>query len=244
MSSSTENQRAQQGPGHEAGWRRALAVKRAIDLLGAACGLVALAPLLGATALVALLAQGRPVVFLQQRPGLRGIPFTLVKFRTMRPVLPGEVWYLSDEQRVTRFGRFLRATSLDELPELWNVLRGDMSLVGPRPLLAEYLDQYTPEERRRHDMRPGITGWAVVNGRHTAKFKERLRLDVWYVDHWSLWLDARILARTVLQVLRRTDVSTTQDIARIGFPLPMPQAGRTGESGSREAAPEEVGPRA
>jgi lipopolysaccharide/colanic/teichoic acid biosynthesis glycosyltransferase len=137
----------------------------------------------------------------------------------MRAPRRGEVWYLTDEQRMTRLGRFLRATSLDELPELWNVLRGDMSLVGPRPLLVEYLDAYTPEERRRHDVRPGVTGWAVVNGRNVLQFKDRLELDVWYVDHWSLALDIRILAMTAGQVIRRTSVSTTEDLA-LGFPLP------------------------
>jgi lipopolysaccharide/colanic/teichoic acid biosynthesis glycosyltransferase len=140
----------------------------------------------------------------------------------MRPLRPGDDRYRTDDRRVTRFGRFLRVTSLDELPELWNVLRGDMSLVGPRPLLVEYLDQYTPEERRRHDLPPGVTGWAVVNGRHDLKFRDRLKLDVWYVDHWSLWLDLRILAWTVVQVILRSHVSATEHAA--DFPLP-PAAG-------------------
>jgi lipopolysaccharide/colanic/teichoic acid biosynthesis glycosyltransferase len=142
----------------------------------------------------------------------------MVKFRTMRPLQPGELPYETDAQRVTALGRFLRLTSLDELPELLNVLRGDMSLVGPRPLLIEYLEKYTPEERRRHDVLPGVTGWAAVNGRHTLKFAERLKLDVWYVDHWSLWLDLKILALTLYQVLRRESVSTVQGIEEIGFP--------------------------
>jgi lipopolysaccharide/colanic/teichoic acid biosynthesis glycosyltransferase len=137
----------------------------------------------------------------------------------MRHPRPGEPRYLTDEKRTTRLGRFLRATSLDELPELWNVLRGDMSLVGPRPLLVEYLDAYSPEERRRHEMKPGVTGWAAVNGRHSLRFRDRLELDVWYVDHWSLGLDARIIARTIPQVLGRTDVSVTQDDTEIGFPI-------------------------
>ena len=131
----------------------------------------------------------------------------------MRAPRPGEVWYDSDAERVTRVGRILRSTSIDELPELWNVLRGEMSLVGPRPLLVGYLDHYTPQERRRHDMRPGLTGWAAVNGRHTARFEDRLQLDVWYVDHWSLALDIRILWRTVGQVLRREGVEVAQDLA-------------------------------
>ncbi|WP_308197048.1 sugar transferase [Anaeromyxobacter sp. SG64] len=198
----------------------ALKVKRALDVCGAGVGLVLASPVLAVAGAAILVTQGRPILFRQTRPGLGGAPFTIYKLRTMRPPRADEVWYQTDAQRVTRLGRFLRATSLDELPELWNVLRGEMSLVGPRPLLVEYLDQYTPDERRRHDVRPGVTGWAAVNGRHALKFKERLALDVWYVDHWSLRLDLRILALTVYQVLRRSDVHETQDIAEIGFPLP------------------------
>jgi sugar transferase EpsL len=200
--------------------RQALVVKRGIDVASASIGLVVLSPLLAGTAVTILVTQGRPVFFRHVRPGLDERPFTMVKFRTMRAPLTGEVWYKTDEQRVTRLGRFLRSSSIDELPELWNVLRGDMSLVGPRPLLTEYLDQYTPEQRRRHDIRPGFTGWAVVNGRHALKFEERLVLDVWYVDHWSLALDLRILGMTIMQVLRRSDVDSTQDLNAVGFPLP------------------------
>ena len=199
--------------------RLALGTKRAIDVLGAAFGLCLLMPLLGAIAVALLSVQGRPVLFRQLRPGRGGRPFRIVKFRTMRPPRDGEIGYLTDDERVTRIGRFLRERSLDELPELWNVLRGEMSLVGPRPLLMEYLDQYTPEQRRRHDVAPGITGWAAVNGRHAIRFEERMALDVWYVDHWSLWLDVRILARTVVHVIRRTDVSAVEDVD-LGFPLP------------------------
>jgi lipopolysaccharide/colanic/teichoic acid biosynthesis glycosyltransferase len=198
--------------------RRHLAVKRAIDLLGATVALVVLSPVLAATAVALLVTQGRPIFFRQQRPGLGGRPFTIVKFRTMRSPRPGEVWYATDPQRVTRIGRILRSTSLDELPELWNVLRGEMSLVGPRPLLVEFLANYTPEEARRHEMRPGVTGWAVVNGRQGASFEERFRLDVWYVDHWSLGLDARIIGRTISQVLRRTDASAAQGMDDIELP--------------------------
>jgi lipopolysaccharide/colanic/teichoic acid biosynthesis glycosyltransferase len=198
--------------------RAALGAKRGLDIVGAATGLVLLSPILAWTAVAALATQGRPVFFRHQRPGLHGRPFTMVKFRTMRTPRRGEVWYDSDAQRVTRVGSILRSTSIDELPELWNVLRGDMSLVGPRPLLVEYLDRYTSEERRRHEMKPGITGWAAVNGRHAVPFEDRLALDVWYVDHWSLWLDLRILFTTVGQVLRRADVATTQDLAEIEFP--------------------------
>ena len=193
-------------------------VKRCIDAFGAAVGLLVLSPLLLLIAVLLLVAQGPPVFFRHVRPGLHGKLFTLIKFRTMRPLRPGELPYETDGSRVTRLGRFLRLNSLDELPELINVLRGEMSLVGPRPLLIEYLDKYTPEEQRRHDVLPGVTGWAAVNGRHTLKFAERLKLDVWYVDHWSLRLDLRILALTLYQVLRRESVSAVQGIEEIGFP--------------------------
>jgi sugar transferase EpsL len=202
------------------GERRARALKRAIDVTGAAIGLALLSPVLAAVAVGIRATLGSPVLFRQVRPGLHGRGFTILKFRTMRPPRDGEVWYLTNEQRLTRLGRFLRETSLDELPELWNVLRGDMSLVGPRPLLMHYLETYTPDERRRQDVLPGITGWAAVNGRHSLLFKERLALDVWYVDHWSLGLDLRILVRTLAQVVRRSGVSTTEDVVAIGFPLP------------------------
>jgi sugar transferase EpsL len=196
-----------------------LAVKRLIDVAGAATGLLLLSPVLLWVAVAVALGSGRPILFRQRRPGLRGELFTIYKFRTMRPPRAGEVYYLTDDRRLTRLGRVLRATSLDELPELWNVLTGEMSLVGPRPLLEEYLDQYAPAEQRRHEMRPGITGWAVVNGRNTLMFRDRLALDVWYVEHWSLRLDAQILFATVAQVLRRTDVAVTEDLS-LGFPLP------------------------
>ncbi len=147
------------------------------------------------------------IIFRQTRIGLHGRPFTLYKFKTMRDPLPGEDPLATDAERLTRLGRILRATSLDELPTLWNVLKGDMRLVGPRPLLPEYLPRYTPEQRRRHDVKPGITGWAQVNGRNAISWEEKFRLDVWYVDNRSLWLDLRILARTVLQVLARRGVS-------------------------------------
>jgi lipopolysaccharide/colanic/teichoic acid biosynthesis glycosyltransferase len=196
----------------------ALRAKRVVDAVASLCALVLLSPVLALTALAVLASDGRPVLFRQVRPGHRGRPFTMLKFRTMRALRPEDDAYRTDERRVTRVGRFLRVTSLDELPELWNVVRGDMSLVGPRPLLMEYLDEYTPEERRRHDVRPGMTGWAVVNGRHSLKFRDRLKLDVWYVDHWSLRLDLRILTRTVVQVILRSHVSVTEQAA--DFPLP------------------------
>ena len=218
----------------------ALALKRAIDLVGAATAIVVLSPILAWAALGVAVTLGRPILFRQERPGLHGKPFEIVKFRTMRPPRPGEVWYMTDDDRITRQGRFLRSTSVDELPELWNVLRGEMSLVGPRPLLTEYLATYSQDERRRHDMRPGITGWAAVNGRHALKFDERLRLDTWYVDHWNLRLDLTIIRMTVGQVLRRTDVDAVQDLDEIGFRLPgaaVMSAGVAGDGDSTSAGP-------
>src|SRR5438552_18691074 len=196
----------------------ALLLKRCIDLVAAGLGLLLLSPLLLLIALALFLSQGPPSFLRHMRTGLHGKPFTLFKFQTMRPLRPGELPYQTDGDRVSPLGRFLRLTSLDELPELINVLRGEMSLVGPRPLLIEYLDKYTPEEQRRHDVLPGVTGWAAVNGRHTLKFAERLKLDVWYVDHWSLRLDLKILVLTLYQVLRRESVSAVQGIEEIGFP--------------------------
>lgn len=202
------------------GTRIRRAAKRVLDIVLSAVGLVVVAPLMAVVALAVWSVQGTPVLFRHERPGLHGRPFTMLKFRTMRPARPGEVWYQTDEQRVTALGRFLRATSLDELPELVNVLRGEMSLVGPRPLLTEYLGYYSSVQACRHDVRPGVTGWAVVNGRHALRFDDRLALDVWYVEHWSLRLDLRILIMTLGQLVRRDHVAVTQNLAEIGFPLP------------------------
>ena len=180
-----------------------MVLKRCFDWLGATVliGLLCL-PMLIVAGLVLLLL-GRPIFFRQERPGRDGRPFVLWKFRTMTtlPAQDGNSAPAQDGDRLTRCGRFLRATSLDELPELFNVLRGDMSLVGPRPLLMEYLELYTPQQARRHEIRPGITGWAQVHGRNATTWKRRLELDVWYVDHLSFWRDLQILARTVLQVI-------------------------------------------
>jgi lipopolysaccharide/colanic/teichoic acid biosynthesis glycosyltransferase len=184
-------------------------------LAGAGFGLAVTAPVLLGAAAAIRLTMGAPVLFTQRRPGYAGRPFTISKFRTMRTPREGEVWFRSDAERLTALGRFLRRSSIDELPELWNVLRGEMSLVGPRPLLMEYLAKYTAEEGRRHDMPPGITGWAQVNGRQNIPFSERLRLDVWYVDHWSLALDLKILWRTVLGVFRGADVVVGQDVDEV-----------------------------
>lgn len=226
-----------------AGSRRwAAGLKRVIDIAVALAMLILTLPLAAVVVLLIWWTQGRPIFFRHQRPGLHGRPFTLTKFRTMRPVRDGEVWYATDAQRVTRLGRFLRATSIDELPELLNVLRGQMSLVGPRPLLTEYLEHYSTEQARRHDVRPGITGWAAVRGRHTLSFDDRLALDVWYVDNWGLRLDARIAWLTVFQLLRRCDVAVTQDVAEIGFPLPgVSRGGAVGspDTSCRSAAPAE-----
>lgn len=182
-------------------------VKRALDIAGAVVGLVLLAPLLAATALIVRLGLGSPVLFRQLRPGLHRKPFTLYKLRTMLDLRDQAGKPLPSAQRLTPLGKFLRSTSVDELPELFNVLRGDMSLVGPRPLLMRYLDRYTSEEARRHDVKPGITGWAQVHGRNTLTWEERFALDCWYVDHRSLRLDLRILGLTLLQVLRRQGIS-------------------------------------
>ncbi|MBV8250233.1 MAG: sugar transferase [Comamonas sp.] len=182
-------------------------MKRLFDFAIALLGLIVLA-----LPLLILLVQirrklGSPVFFRQVRPGLNGKPFEMVKFRTMTDERGPDGKLLPDAVRLTPFGRFLRSTSLDELPELWNVLKGDMSLVGPRPLLVEYLPLYTPEQARRHEARPGVTGWAQVNGRNAISWEEKFELDVWYVDHQSLWLDIKILWLTVKKVLVRDGIS-------------------------------------
>jgi len=182
-------------------------LKRVFDVVVSATALVVLAPVMGLIALAVWRTMGRPVLFRQARPGLHGKPFVMYKFRTMRDLRDAEGNLLPDEARLTPFGRWLRATSLDELPELVNVLRGEMSLVGPRPLLMEYLERYTPEQARRHEVKPGITGWAQIHGRNNLSWDERFKLDVWYVDNWSLWLDVKILWRTLWMVLRREGIS-------------------------------------
>lgn len=181
--------------------------KRLLDIAGAAVGLVLLSPVILCCAIVIARSMGRPVLFRQERPGLGGRPFGMVKFRTMSDARGSDGQLLPDGERLTRMGRFLRSTSLDELPELWNVLVGDMSLVGPRPLLMSYLDRYTPEQARRHDVKPGVTGWAQVNGRNAISWNEKFALDTWYVDNRSIWLDLRILYATVAQVLRRKNIN-------------------------------------
>jgi lipopolysaccharide/colanic/teichoic acid biosynthesis glycosyltransferase len=182
-------------------------VKRILDLTGAGVGLVVLSPLLAAVALLVRLRLGRPVLFVQDRPGLDGRSFRIYKFRTMSDASDPSGRRLPDAERLTPLGRWLRSWSLDELPELWNVLRGDMSLVGPRPLLPQYLDRYRPDQSRRHAVKPGITGWAQVNGRNVLDWDERLALDTWYADHWTLRLDLQILARTLPGVFSRSGIT-------------------------------------
>jgi lipopolysaccharide/colanic/teichoic acid biosynthesis glycosyltransferase len=181
--------------------------KRVFDLLLTIPGLLLISPLLGILTLVIRWRLGAPVLFEQIRPGLRGTGFKLYKFRTMNDARSADGRLLPDEARLTSLGRFLRSFSLDELPELLNVLRGEMSLVGPRPLLMAYLERYTPEQARRHEVLPGMTGWAQINGRNAITWEQRFALDVWYVDHWSLILDVRILGMTFLKAARREGIS-------------------------------------
>lgn len=184
-------------------------MKRLFDLAVALVLLLLLAPLLAIVAWRVRRSMGPPVIFRQMRPGLRGRPFEMIKFRTMRHAVDPEGKPLADSERLTPFGRWLRATSLDELPELWNVVQGDMSLVGPRPLLMEYLALYSAEETRRHEVRPGVTGWAQVNGRNAIGWTQKFKLDVWYVDNKSFWLDMKILMMTVRKVLLSEGISST-----------------------------------
>lgn len=191
-------------------------MKRMFDVAVSAILLAVLSPVIAVIAGLVRWKMGRPALFRQSRPGLGGQPFVMLKFRSMRPASMEEE-AAGDEARVTRLGRFLRASSLDELPELWNVLRGDMSLVGPRPLLMEYLPLYTTEQARRHDVRPGLTGWAQVNGRNAIRWEEKFALDVWYVENRSMWLDLKILAMTVVAVLRRHGIDDHNGIGQAAF---------------------------
>jgi lipopolysaccharide/colanic/teichoic acid biosynthesis glycosyltransferase len=187
--------------------RAALLVKEVAERVLAAEGLLAAAPVIALAAALVRLESPGPAFFAQERPGLHGRPFTIYKLRTMRQASGPDGQPLPDAERLTRLGALLRRASVDELPQLWNVVRGELSLVGPRPLLLRYLDRYTPEQARRHEVKPGITGWAQVNGRNALSWEEKFALDVWYVDHWSLWLDAKILARTVAKVFAGAGVS-------------------------------------
>jgi sugar transferase EpsL len=191
--------------------------KRILDLALVVPGLLVFAPLMAAAAAFTRLILGSPVLFRQQRPGRNGEPFTIFKFRTMVEKRDERGGVLPDELRITRFGKLLRVTSLDELPELINVLKGDMSLVGPRPLLTQYLERYTPGQARRHELRPGITGWAQVRGRNLLSWEESLELDVWYVDHCSFRLDLKILVMTLWTVLKREGVTAKGHVSRHEF---------------------------
>jgi lipopolysaccharide/colanic/teichoic acid biosynthesis glycosyltransferase len=181
--------------------------KRLVDLIGAGLASIVLAPLVLVIAIMVRLSIGAPVFFRQQRAGLRGESFTIVKFRTMTNSCEAHGRLLPDALRLTRWGRFLRSTSLDELPELINVLKGEMSLVGPRPLFSKYLGRYTLEQMRRHEVKPGITGWAQVNGRNALTWEQKFGLDVWYVDHQSLWIDLKVIVLTILRTIKREGIS-------------------------------------
>jgi sugar transferase EpsL len=184
-------------------------LKRAFDIVFSACWLIGFAPLLLVVAILVRLRLGSPVLFVQERPGLRARPFRMVKFRTMNDARGPDGELLPDEQRLTSFGRFLRATSLDEFPEMWNVLIGDMSVVGPRPLLMRYVPRYDAFQARRMEVKPGVTGWAQINGRNTLTWEEKFALDVWYVDNRSFWLDMKIVVMTFFRVFARSGINAT-----------------------------------
>lgn len=192
-------------------------MKRLVDVAAASCALVLLSPVLLGVAYLVRKNLGSPLLFRQVRPGMHGAPFEMIKFRTMLNALDSQGNVLPDEVRLTSFGRFLRSTSLDELPELWNVLKGDMSLVGPRPLLMEYLPLYSPEQMRRHEVRPGVTGWAQINGRNAISWEEKFKLDVWYVDNQSLWLDIKIIFLTIKKVVVRDGISAEGEATMTRF---------------------------
>lgn len=185
-------------------------LKRAIDIVGALFGMFILSPVFLLVTLAVWIRMGRPIFFRQTRPGLAERPFRMIKFRTMANTRDEAGALLPDGQRMTKVGSFLRSSSLDELPELWNVLIGDMSLVGPRPLLTAYLGRYSSEQARRHDVKPGITGWAQINGRNAISWDEKFLLDIWYVDHRSTWMDLRILCKTVAQVVKRDGINNAE----------------------------------
>ncbi|MFL1524433.1 sugar transferase [Pseudomonas sp. O230] len=191
--------------------------KRFIDISASMCALVLLAPVMAIVAWNIRKKLGSPVLFRQVRPGRDGKPFEMVKFRTMRDAVDADGNPLADSERMTPFGSFLRASSLDELPELWNVLKGDMSLVGPRPLLMEYLPLYSQEQNRRHEARPGVTGWAQVNGRNALGWDEKFELDVWYVDNQSFWLDLKIIFMTIKKVVVKEGISADGEVTMSKF---------------------------
>lgn len=192
-------------------------IKRVVDIVCSAPALILLSPVLLILALLVRIKLGAPVLFRQDRPGRMGEPFRMIKFRTMTDLQDVDGQLRSDADRLTPFGRWLRATSLDELPELWNVLRGDMSLIGPRPLLMQYLPLYSEEQWRRHHVRPGVTGWAQVNGRNALSWDEKFALDVWYVDHHNLWVDFKILLLTIKSVAGREGISAAGEATMPAF---------------------------
>ena len=192
-------------------------LKRAFDIAASTSALVVLSPVLAITAYKVKKELGSPVLFRQTRPGLHGRPFEMIKFRTMKDATDKEGNALPDSERLTEFGKKLRASSLDELPELWNVLKGDMSLVGPRPLLMEYLPLYNAEQAKRHNVRPGVTGYAQVNGRNSLSWEDKFKLDTWYVEHQSLWLDMKILLKTVKKVIIKDGISAEGEATMTKF---------------------------
>ncbi len=194
-----------------------LCIKRCLDLILSLTGLLIFMPIMFFIKLLIFMTMGYPAIFCQVRPGKEGKPFYLYKFRTMLELKDDKGNYLPDEKRLTTFGRFLRRYSLDELPELWNVIKGDMSLVGPRPLLMEYIRYYTPEQARRHEVKPGITGWAQINGRNAISWEDKFKLDVWYVENWSLGLDLEIIFLTILKVLKGEGISATGHVTMPKF---------------------------
>ncbi|HCG99646.1 MAG TPA: UDP-galactose phosphate transferase [Actinobacteria bacterium] len=198
-------------------YMRYMRLKQIIDYGAALIGLLLLSPVLIGIAVIIRIIMGKPVLFRQTRPGRDGKPFTMLKFRSMKDIRDDHGALLPDSERLTKFGDFLRSTSLDELPELINVIKGDMSLVGPRPLLMEYLDRYSSEQVRRHEVRPGITGWAQVNGRNTLSWTKRFEHDVWYVDNWSMWLDIKIIWLTIVKVLAREGISAQDHVTMPPF---------------------------
>lgn len=217
-------------------------MKRLMDIIGALVGLIFLGPVLIALVFLIRRDMGAPVFFRQTRPGKDGKPFQMIKFRSMRDALDADGNPLPDAERLTRLGRKLRASSLDELPELWNVLKGDMSLVGPRPLLMEYLPLYSPEQARRHEMRPGVTGWAQVNGRNALSWPEKFALDVWYVDNRTIWLDLKIIWMTVAKVLARDGISAAGEATMPKFTGEVAETGgealgAAGQAAARQQRP-------
>lgn len=192
-------------------------LKRAFDIAASASALIVLSPVLAITAHKVKKELGSPVLFRQTRPGLHGKPFEMIKFRTMKDALDKNGNVLPDSERLTEFGKKLRASSLDELPELWNVLKGDMSLVGPRPLLMEYLPLYNAEQAKRHNVRPGVTGYAQVNGRNSLSWEDKFKLDTWYVEHQSLWLDMKILLKTVKKVIIKDGINAEGEATAAPF---------------------------